>query len=349
MTGEELRALRDKRNLTQPDFAGWLNQLTGRRYDKQKISRWETERERIPRDVAGAVRIAGLARETGDAPRRAVAVAVALQKGGTGKTATSINLAYVLARAGNRVLLVDADSQGNATVHVGLEQQEVVRLSREGRTLYHALTGRTALAEIILSTSVTGLDLAPASIALSAAEAELYHDPTGINALAELLSAVRTDYDFIIIDCAPALGMITSNALVAADYLLIPCQTEAHAILGLEQLTETIAKIRRRSNPSLEILGIVPTMYSARQSQDRASLEDLRTLWGGSIAMFEPIPRSTVYSQAAAANTITLAGDPGAPGMETFIEIALRLIERTAERTQATRTGNARTGAAHAA
>lgn len=327
MTGDELRALRESRGLTQVEFAAWLNGLMGRRYDKQKISRWETERERLPRDVAGILRIASLTRdEPAPAERRAVTVAIALQKGGTAKTATSVNLAYVLARAGNRVLLVDADSQGNATVHVGVSQQEIVRLSREGRTHYHALTGKTALNQVILNTEVPGLDVIPASIALSAAEAELYHEPTGITVMAEMLAEVRTLYDFVIIDCAPALGMITSSALVAADYLLIPCQTEAHAILGLDQLSETITKIRRRANPSLEILGIVPTMYSARQSQDRASLEDMKALWGGQVPMFEPIPRSTVYSQAAAANTITLAGDPGAPGMETFVAIAARLI-----------------------
>ena len=327
MTGDELRALREKRGLNQPEFAIWLNGLTGRRYDKQKIARWESERERVPRDVDGLLKIATLSRTEPLPGRKAVTVAVALQKGGTAKTATSVNLAYVLARAGNRVLLVDADSQSNATVHVGVCQQEVVRLTREARTHYHALTGKTALSEVIVTTAVPGLDLVPASIALSAAEAELYHDPTGITAMAEMLSAVRTEYDFVVIDCAPALGMITSNALVAADYLLIPCQTEAHAILGLDQLSETIAKIRRRANPSLQILGIVPTMYTARQSQDRASLEDMKAVWGGQVTIFEPIPRSTVYSQSAAANVITLAGDPGAPGMETFIAVAGRLIE----------------------
>ena len=327
MTGDELRALREKRGQNQSDFAIWLNGLTGRRYDKQKISRWEAGAERVPRDVDGLLRIAALARSAPLPGGKAVTVAVALQKGGTAKTATCVNLAYVLARAGNRVLLVDADSQSNATVHVGISQQEVVRLTREGRTHYHALTGKVALSEVVVSTAVPGLDLVPASIALSAAEAELYHDPTGITAMAEMLAAVSADYDFMVIDCAPTLGMITSNALVAADYLLIPCQTEAHAILGLDQLSETIAKIRRRANPSLEVLGIVPTMYSARQTQDRASLEDMKALWGRHLPMFEPIPRSTVYSQAAAANTITLAGDPGAPGMETFIAIASRLVE----------------------
>ncbi len=334
MTGEELRALRERQRMTQPEFAGWLNELLGRRYDKQKISRWETERERLPRDVAGALSIArlGFGRPARGGP--AVTVAVALQKGGTAKTATSVNLGYVLARAGNRVLLVDADSQGNATMHVGVPQARVVELTRQGRTHYHALTGKAPLAEVVLPTAVPGLDLVPASIALAAAEAELYHEPTGISAMAEMLAAVKGGYDFIVIDCAPALGMITSNALVAANWLLIPCQTEAHAILGLDQLSETIAKIRRRSNPDLEILGIVPTMYSARQSQDRASLDDLHALWGARIPMFDPIPRSTVYSQAAAANVITLAGDPGAPGMETFVEIARRLMaiaDRTVE------------------
>ena len=327
MTGDELRALREKRGQNHSEFAAWLNELTGRRYDKQKISRWEGEREKVPRDVDGLLRIAALARKEPLPGRKAVTVAVALQKGGTAKTATSVNLAYVLARAGNRVLLVDADSQSNATVYVGVAQHEVVRLTREGRTHYHALTGKTPLSEVIVATAVPGLDLVPASIALSAAEAELYHEPTGITVMAEMLAAAVADYDFVIIDCAPALGMITSNALVAADYLLIPCQTEAHAILGLDQLSETIAKIRRRANPSLQILGIVPTMYTARQSQDRASLEDMKAVWGDRVTIFEPIPRSTVYSQSAAANIITLAGEPGAPGMETFVAVAARLIE----------------------
>ena len=205
MTGEELRALRESRKQTQLEFAVWLNGLMSRRYDKQKISRWETERERLPRDVVGVLRIAALVRSEPLPHCRAITVAVALQKGGTAKTATSINLAYVLARAGNRVLLVDADSQGNATVHVGISQQDVVRLSRDGRTHYHALTGKTPLEEVILTTGIDGLQLIPASIALSAAEAELYHDPTGISAMAEMLKAVRADYDFIIVDSAPVL------------------------------------------------------------------------------------------------------------------------------------------------
>ncbi|NYZ17886.1 AAA family ATPase [Azospirillum sp. RWY-5-1] len=336
MDGEDLRALRERLVKTQPEFAAWLNALLQRRYDKQKVSRWETDREKIPRDVAGALAIAGLGLGRPDRHGPALTVAVALQKGGTAKTATSVNLAYVLAAAGNRVLLVDADSQGNATAHVGVPGQRVVELSRQGRTHYHALTGKTTLMAVILSTSVPGLDLVPSSIALAAAEADLYHEPTGIGSMAEMLAGVKADYDFIVIDCAPALGMVTSAALAAAQYLLIPCQTEAHAILGLDHLTDTIGKIRRRANPELRILGIVPTMYSARLGQDRASLEELQELWGSKFPMFEPIPRSTVYSQAAAANMITLAGDPGAPGVETFVAIADALMTAAGLRQEVT-------------
>lgn len=327
MTGDALRALRERLGKTQPEFATWLNELLSRRYDKQKVSRWETDREKVPKDVAGALSIAALGLGRPDRCGPALTVAVALQKGGTAKTATSINLAYVLARASNRVLLVDADSQGNATAHVGIPGNRVVELTRQGRTHYHALTGKTPLRDVILSTGVPNLDIVPASIALAAAEADLYHEPTGIGAMAEMLAGVKADYDFIVIDCAPALGMVTSTALAAAQQLVIPCQTEAHAILGLEHLTETITKIRRRSNPNLQILGIVPTMFTARLGQDKASLDDLHVQWGAKIKMFEPIPRSTVYSQAAAANVITLAGDPGAPGVETFVALAARLME----------------------
>lgn len=327
MTGNALRALRERLHLNQPEFALWLNERLGRRYDKQKISKWEVGREKLPRDVAGALALATLELDRDGRRGPGTVVAVALQKGGTGKTATSVNLAYTLARAGNRVLLVDADSQGNATIHAGLPPEQLVELTRQGKTHYHALTGKTPLSGVVITSAAAGFDLVPASIALAAAEADLYHEPTGIGAMAEMLSAVRGQYDHIIIDCSPSLGMVTSAALTAADYLLIPCQTEAHAILGLEHLTETVAKIRRRANPNLRILGIVPTMYSARQSQDRASLDELHSLWSGQAEIFEPIPRSTLYSQAAAANVITMAGDPGVPGAETFIAIARRLMQ----------------------
>jgi chromosome partitioning protein len=328
VNGEDLKALRERLGLTQAGLAAWLNERTGRRYDRQRVGKWETGREPVPREVAGIALVAALPAPVPGAP--AITVAVTLQKGGTGKTVTSVNLAHILARAGHRVLLVDADSQGNATLHVGLEQTDVVQRTRDGKTLYHALTGKTPLSETIVNTGDPNLDLVPSSVALAAAESDLRQDVTSaMTALDEVLEDARKAYGFIIVDCAPAVGVVTLNALATADFALIPCQTEPHAIIGLEHLYDTIAKVRKRNNPRLEILGIVPTMYGARQSQDRASLDDIKRLWGGVAHVFEPIPRSTVYAQAAAAGIITLAGDPGAPGLETYVEIARRLIAAT--------------------
>jgi len=325
--GEELKSLRERLGLTQAAMAARLNERLGRRYDRQRVGKWESGREPVPREVAGVTAIDALPSPP-EPKGNAITIAVTLQKGGTGKTVTSVNIAHVLARAGNRVLLVDADSQGNATLHVGLDQNEVVRLTREGRTLYHALVGKASLADTIVKTADANLDLLPSSVALAAAESDLRQDVTSaMTAMDELLEDARRDYGFIIVDCAPAIGVVTLNALATADFALIPCQTEPHAIIGLEHLYDTISKIRRRNNPRLEILGIVPTMYGARQSQDRASLDDIKRLWGSVAHVFEPIPRSTVYAQAAAAGMITLAGDPGAPGLETYVEIARRLIE----------------------
>lgn len=333
MSNETLKSLRERLGLTQPGMAAWLNERMGRRYDKQRISKWETGRETVPREVAGVLLMAALPTLPADPARQALTLAVALQKGGTGKTATSINLAYVLARAGNRVLLVDADSQGNATLHVGIGQEEIVARTRSGHTLYHALVGRTPLDQVIAPTAAPNLDIVPSSIALAAAESDLRQDVTAaMTAMDDMLDQVRGRYDFIIIDSAPVIGVVTLNALASADYVLTPCQTEPHAIIGLEHLYDTLTKVKKRNNPRLEILGIVPTMYTARNSQDRASLEDIRALWGGAIPVFDPIPRSTIYAQAAGANVITLAGDAGAPGLETYLEIARRLIAAAARK-----------------
>jgi len=178
---------------------------------------------------------------------------------------------------------------------------------------------------------VPNLDLVPSSIALAAAESDLRQDVTSaMTAMDEALDSVRSQYHAIVIDCAPVIGVVTLNALATADYALTPCQTEPHAIIGLEHLYDTIGKVRRRNNPLLQILGIVPTMYNARLSQDRASLEDIHSLWGQTVRIFEPIPRATVYAQAAGANVITLAGDAGAPGLETYVDVARSLLDAAA-------------------
>lgn len=326
MDGTRLKALREARGLSQADFAKWLNERVGRSYDRQRVSKWEVGAERIPQIVAGNLEIAELERPCldNDAPRRGLTVAAANQKGGVAKTATSVNLAYVLALTGNRVLLVDADPQGNATAHVGIGHAQIVDLNRAERTLYHVLVGRSSVREVVLETYVPNLFLIPASITLSNADGELTtREPTGAPmVLRERLAAVRSGYDVVIIDCAPNLGLVTINALTAADLLIVPCQAEPHSILGLQHLNETVAKVRSRTNPGLRMLGVVPTMYNNRLSQDQASLEELNAMWSASTTVYEPVPRATVYAQAAAANRITLEADFGAPGRETYLSLA---------------------------
>lgn len=328
MDREEFRAIRERRGFTGTEMAAWLNQVAGRRYDKGVISKWESGKVKVPREIEGVLLMAELASAPSEPPRRAVAVALALQKGGVAKTSTSVCLAYVLARAGRRVLLVDADSQGNATTHVGIPKDEVLRRTNARLTHADALVGRAPLKDVIIPTSVPNLDLVPASISLAATEKDLKADdlsPAGF--MRDMLEQVRGDYDVIVIDSPPALGVMTMNALTAADFVLVPCETEAFAILGLEHLYDTITNVQRRANPGLKILGIVPTKYDSRLSQDRASLDDLQQVWGPRVQVFEPVPNSTIYSQCAAANRITLDVDPGAPGLETYVEVARRIIQ----------------------
>ncbi len=328
MTGDDLKALREKRGLTQTQMAAFVNELTGRKYDKQRLSKWETGKEALPRDVLGRLLLLSLEQPPTEPPRRGTVIAVGLQKGGTAKTATSINVAFMLARSGNRVLLVDADPQGNATVHVGVPQADVVTLTEAGRVLYHALMGKAKLADVIRPTGVEGLDVVPSSIALASADTELPGNLTNAQtAMAEMLDAVRGDYDFIMIDCAPNLGAVTINALTAADYVLIPCQAEPHAILGVNAFLDTVARIQRRLNPGLQVLGVLPTMLNPRQTQDRSSLEDIGRLWGTDYRVFPPVPRATIYAQAAGANVITLDADIGAPGVESYAAIAGALLK----------------------
>jgi chromosome partitioning protein len=327
MTGEELLAAREKLSLSQPAFAKALNDVMSRRYDASKVSRWETGGERIPPAVSEHVVFLVNRHATAKANKAATIVAVANQKGGVGKTVTAINLAYVLAAKGYDALLIDADTQSNATVHTGVDKSTLLDLDRGGQTLYHALRrSGLPLASVVRPTHVPGLHLVPAGMSLAAADTELANDLDGQHVLKDSLSPLRSAYDFIIIDCAPNLGFVTINALAAADYVLIPSQAEPHSMLGIENVITTITKIRRRINPDLKVLGIVPTMVDLRTAQAKASLKDLEDEWGSTTMIFPLIPRATVYGEAAAAQEITLRGDPKAAGAKTFAAIAKQLI-----------------------
>ena len=165
------------------------------------------------------------------------------------------------------------------------------------------------------------LDLVPSSIPLALIETEM----SGVtDRLRKVIAEVADQYDFFILDCSPSLGVATINSLAAADYALVPVQAELFAIIGLDHLFDTIANVRARANPDLQVLGIVPTMYSPRLSQDKSSLEEINGAARG-VRVYEPIPRSTIYAQAAAGYRIPHDADIGAPGLNTFVEIAMSL------------------------
>ena len=320
--------LRERQGVSQLDFAAWLNKHLGRRYDKHQISRWESEREHLPRNLMEFLMAQWnesgneSGNELDDRPRRATIIAFAMQKGGVGKTTAAVNVAYALRDDQARVLLIDADSQSNASIYVGLTPNDILRFEAEQATLYHALLKEKPLAGMVQKTQVPRLDLVPSSISLANADVELATNPLagGIESLKKCLAVVRNRYDFIIIDCAPNLGFITLAALTAAHLVMIPVETEPLALMGMGQLLLTVDSIQRRANPDLSVLGVLPTKFKARLTQDQASLTEMRATARG-IRVFSPVPHSTLYPQSAGAGRITLSvGD--VPGRAAFFEVA---------------------------
>ena len=218
-------------------------------------------------------------------------IACANQKGGVGKTTTVVNLAAYLALAGDRVLVVDIDPQGNATSGFGIER------SRLEATLYDVILGDMPLADVILPTAVDGCRIVPASVSMAGAEVELASVDQRERRLARVLAGASDNYDYVLLDCPPSLGLLTVNALTAADSVLIPTQCEYYALEGLSQLIATLNLVRDNLNPALEIKGVVLTMYDARTNLSADVAAEVRSHLGD--AVFETVvPRSVRLSEA---------------------------------------------------
>jgi ATPases involved in chromosome partitioning len=337
MRGEDMRAFREGKSLTQADFGSWLNETLGRKYDRAKVSRWETNSEKIPDQVARLLLKEMAGPEIQHGP--ALTLILANRKGGVGKTVTSVNVAASLAQRGYSVLFVDADPQANATMHFGLNP---IQQDKANQTLYTPLRAAmldapdaASLRDCTLKVGDGSLHVVPSGMRLGDAESELLGKPGSDFTLREILKDARRVHDFIVIDTPPHFGALTINSLTAGDCVLIPCQTEAFSVTGVEFLLKNIDAIQRRSNPRLSVVGLLPTMYDNRLVQDRASLEDMHRIFGKILRVFPPMPRATVYAQAAASGRTVAEVLPDAPGMSVYEAVLAAVIAKRNELVEA--------------
>ena len=257
-----------------------------------------------------------------------IRIAVANQKGGVGKTTTAINIATALAATGWRVLLIDLDPQGNASTGLGISQ------AMREKSSYELLTGQCGLEEAVVATRVPRLDLVPATVDLSGAEIELVALEERTHRLDNALASIAGRWDVCLIDCPPSLGLLTINALIAAQSILVPLQTEFFALEGLSQLLQTIERIRARFNPELSVLGVALTMYDRRNNLSAQVADDVRACLGN--AVFETVvPRNVRLSEAPSHGVPALIYDHRCPGSEAYIALARELIGRLPKPAQA--------------
>jgi chromosome partitioning protein len=251
-----------------------------------------------------------------------IRIAVANQKGGVGKTTTAINLATALAATGWKVLLVDLDPQGNASTGLGVGHDQRLRSS------YELLTGDCTLEEAVIATRVPRLDLIASTVDLSGAEIELVEYEERTHRLDKAMNnAPRGRWDVCLIDCPPSLGLLTINALAAAQSILVPLQAEFFALEGLSQLLQTVERVRARFNPELNILGVALTMYDKRNNLSSQVADDVKACLGKTV--FDTvIPRNVRLSEAPSHGIPALIYDIRCPGSEAYMALARELIAR---------------------
>jgi len=251
-------------------------------------------------------------------------IAIANQKGGVGKTTTSINLSASMALKGKKVLLIDADPQGNATSGLGINK------SKENKNIYSVMINGESIRESIKGTAIKKLFVLPSSIELAGAEIELANMMAREFVLKEALNEVREEFDFIIIDCPPSLGLLTLNALSASDSVLIPIQCEFYALEGLGQLTNTINLIKKKLNVNLEVEGIILTMYESRRKLSSEVAQEVRKHFKEKVFSIT-IPRNVRLSEAPSHGLPICVYDKKSIGNKSYTDLARLILKKNKE------------------
>lgn len=251
----------------------------------------------------------------------AIVIAITNQKGGVGKTTTAVNLAYSLAKNGKKILLVDFDPQGNATSGLGIDKQEI------NLNMSDVILNRAPLSAVIQKTKHKNLDIAPTIATLANTEVELANADKRFVRLKNALESNETNYDIIIIDCPPSLSLLTVNGLIAAQYILLPVQAEFYALEGLGQLLETVKLIRKATNPTLELLGVLPTMMDSRTTLSGQVHDEIIKHFPGKV--FETtIPRNIRLAEAPSHGLPVGAYDKFSKGARAYRALAKEVMKR---------------------
>jgi len=247
-------------------------------------------------------------------------IAIANQKGGVGKTTTAVNLSSCLAFKGKKVVIIDIDPQGNTTSGLGIDKKTI------GKSIYDVIINDEDIESALLKTAVENLYLCPSNIQLVGAEVELVSFISRETRLKIAIEKIRNKYDFILIDCPPSLGLLTLNALTAADTILVPIQCEYYALEGLSQLMNTVKLVQRHLNPGLDVEGVVLTMFDARTNLSMQVVEDVKQYFRNKVYR-TIIPRNVRLSEAPSFGLPIILYDPKSKGAECYLDLAQEVID----------------------